>query len=117
TSELRPLHSYDFLGIQSAFTSGVQLMRNDMRRRQQGKGTKGTDYDLTLTEPGFGRDLHFRTHNIALFLENTFNLTNKLSVTPGLRAEIGESDLGGSMTYYPDEELPNTIDHKFVLGG
>jgi len=117
TSELRLLHSYDFLGTQSVFTSGVQLMRNNMHRRQQGKGTTGTDYDLTLTEPGYARDMHFKTHNIAVFLENTFNLTDKLSVTPGFRAEMGESDLGGSITYYPDEELPTTIDHKFVLGG
>lgn len=117
TSELRVLHNYKFLSNKSVFTSGVQLMRNDMHRRQLGKGTTGTDYDLTLTEPGFGRDLQFKTHNIAFFFENTFNLTNKLSVTPGLRAEIGKSDLGGSITYYPDEELPNTIEHKFVLGG
>ena len=117
TSEVRLFHEYDLLNSTSAFVAGVQMMRNDLHRRQQGKGTTGTDYDLTLTEPGFGRDLHFKTHNIAFFLENTFNLTEKISVTPGVRAEMGESDLGGSITYYPDEELPNTISHTFVLGG
>ena len=117
TSELRLFHEYDLLNSTSAFVAGVQLMRNDLHRRQQGKGTTGTDYDLTLTEPGFGRDLHFNTHNVAFFLENTFNLSEKISVTPGVRAEMGESDLAGSITYYPDEELPNTISHTFVLGG
>ena len=117
TSEVRLFHEYDLLNSTSAFVAGVQLMRNDLHRRQQGKGTTGTDFDLTLTEPGFGRDLHFKTHNIAFFLENTFNLTEKLSVTPGVRAEMGESDLAGSITYYPDEELPNAISHAFVLGG
>jgi Fe(3+) dicitrate transport protein len=34
-----------------------------------------------------------------------------------MRAEFGESDLGGSITYYPSEELPNTIEHHFVLAG
>lgn len=117
TSELRLFHEYDFLSTTSALVAGVQVMKNDMHRRQQGKGTTGTDYDVSLTEPGWGRDLHFKTNNIAFFLENSFNLTQKLSVTPGIRAEVGKSDLGGSITYYESEELPNTIEHEFVLAG
>ncbi len=117
TSEMRLFHAYQLLSMNSALVTGVQVMRNDLHRRQQGKGTTGSDYDLTLTEPGYGRDLHFKTSNIAVFIENTFNLTKQLSVTPGLRAEIGESDLGGSITNYPEDELPNTIDHHFILGG
>ncbi len=34
-----------------------------------------------------------------------------------MRAEMGESDLGGSITYYDSEALPNTIEHHFVLAG
>jgi Fe(3+) dicitrate transport protein len=117
TSEVRLFHEYHFFSSTSALVGGVQVMRNNLHRRQQGKGTTGTDYDLTLTEPGFGRDLHFKTNNIALFVENTFNLTDKIAVTPGFRAEVGESDLTGSITYYPDDELPTTIDHTFILGG
>ncbi|HTE30573.1 MAG TPA: TonB-dependent receptor [Chryseolinea sp.] len=117
TSELRVLHQYRFLNSTSTLAAGVQIMNNDMHRRQQGKGTTGSDYDLTLIHPGWGRDLHFKTSNVAFFLENSFRLTDKLSVTPGLRAEMGKSDLGGSITYYPSEELPNVIEHQFVLGG
>jgi len=117
TSELRLLHGYKFLNQNSALVAGVQLMKNNMHRRQQGKGTTGTDYDLTLTEPGWGRDIHFKTDNIAFFMENRFALTKRLSLSPGLRAEMGKSNLDGSIAYYPDEELPNKIDHQFVLGG
>jgi Fe(3+) dicitrate transport protein len=117
TTELRLKHEYNFMSNISTLLVGVQGMRNDLHRRQQGKGTTGTDYDLTLITPGWGRDLHFKTNNFAFFLENNFKVTDALSITPGLRAESGESDLGGSITYYDSEELPNTIDHQFVLAG
>jgi Fe(3+) dicitrate transport protein len=117
TSEVRLLHEYNFLNATSTLLVGIQGMKNDLRRRQQGKGTTGSDYDLSLTEAGWGRDLHFKTNNVAFFLENNFNITNRFSVTPGLRAESGASDLGGSTTYYPTDKLPTTIEHQFVLAG
>ena len=78
TSELRLLHEYDFLNNTSSLLVGAQVMNNDLHRRQQGKGTTGSDYDLTLIQPGWGRDLHFKTNNIALFLENNFRLSERL---------------------------------------
>ena len=117
TTEIRLLHEYDLFNQSSALVAGVQLMNNDLHRRQQGKGSTGSDFDLSLIEAGWGRDLHFKTNNIAVFVENNFKLTDRLSVSPGFRAEMGKSDLGGSITYYPQERLPNTIDHEFVLAG
>ena len=38
---------------------------NDMRRRQVGRGTTGSDYDLTLVSGAFARDLRYRTHAVA----------------------------------------------------
>lgn len=72
TLEVRLLHEFDFLDESSTLVVGAQLMNNDLHRRQQGKGTTGSDYDLTLITPGWGRDLHFKTHNIAFFAENNF---------------------------------------------
>jgi Fe(3+) dicitrate transport protein len=117
TTELRLVREYDFLNNGSTLLIGIQGMNNDLHRRQQGKGTTGTDYDLTLIEPGWGRDLHFKTNNIAFFFENNFRLSDRLSITPGMRAELGESDFAGSISYYDSEELPNTIEHQFVLAG
>jgi Fe(3+) dicitrate transport protein len=117
TSEMRLMHDYEFLSATSSLLVGAQVMNNDLHRRQQGKGTTGSDYDLTLIQPGWGRDLHFKTNNVALFLENNFRLSERLSLTPGMRAEFGESDLGGSITYYDSDALPNTIEHHFVLAG
>lgn len=117
TSELRVLHRYNFLNQFSVLAAGVQFMDNNMHRRQQGAGTAGSDFDLTLSQPGWGRDLHFKTFNVAAFVENKITIADRLSVSPGIRVESGRSDLSGRIGYYPDEELPNRIVHDFALAG
>jgi Fe(3+) dicitrate transport protein len=100
----------------AALSAGVQVFKNDLHRQQLGKGTTGSDFDLSI-DGAFGRDLHFRSNNIALFAENVFWVTPLWSVTPGVRMEIGSSDMTGTISYYNEEELPTTIDHKFPLFG
>jgi Fe(3+) dicitrate transport protein len=117
TTELRMLHHYGLFNTRHSFTAGVQVFNNDLHRRQLGKGTTGTDFNLGLTEPGFARDLHFKTKNIALFIENSFNVTEKWSVNPGIRFESGRSDMSGTITYYDPGNLPNAISHSFPLLG
>ncbi len=117
TSEFRLLHNYYLFNLESSLAAGVQYFNNDLHRTQQGKGTTGTDFDLTLTDPVWGRDLHFKTKNIAFFLENKFQLLPELSVTPGIRVESGESVMSGTISYYDPEDLPNTIKHQFPLFG
>lgn len=117
TTEIRVAHKYSLFNATSTLAGGVQLLNNHLNRQQMGKGTTGTDFDLSLTEPEFGRDLHFKTKNIAFFVENNFRFTEKLSVNPGFRIEMGESDMHGTTTYYNEQDLPNTIKHKFPLFG
>lgn len=117
TSELRLLHSYRLLSQISTFTIGGQYMNNDLHRQQLGKGTTGTDFDLSLVTPGWGRDLHYKTNNIALFVENRWMFTKRFSVNTGVRMETGETNMTGVITYYPDSTLPNTIKHNFPLFG
>ncbi len=73
-------------------------MNNNMHRTQIGIGTTGTDYDLTLVMPGWGRDVHLKTNNMALFAENNFQLTPNFSVIGGARIEMGETRLNGIIT-------------------
>lgn len=117
TAELRFLHDYQFLNTSHSFTAGAQVFDNDLHRRQLGVGTTGSDFDLTVSDAGFGRDLHFKTKNIAFFLENKFNVTSRLSVSPGIRFESGKSDMSGTIVYYDPGNLPNTIEHRFPLLG
>jgi Fe(3+) dicitrate transport protein len=117
TAELRIVNSYRILRQRSTFTAGMQYMNNDLHRQQLGKGTTGSDFDLTLVTPGWGRDLHYKTNNIALFVENRWMFTKRFSVNTGVRMEMGETNMTGVITYYPDNLLPNTITHNFPLLG
>ena len=117
TAELRLVHQYDFLGFRNVVSGGVQYMHNKLRRRQLGKGTTGSDFDLTVTDPQFGRDMYLTTDNIAMFVENLIFITPRLSLSPGVRVEKGGTDMTGKITYYNPQNLPNTIKHRFPLFG
>ncbi|MBD2751408.1 TonB-dependent receptor family protein [Spirosoma validum] len=116
TSELRLLHRYKLAGIAATAAGGVQLISTDLHRRQLGGGTTGTDFDLSLISP-FRRDMHFRSKNIAVFLENQFLLMNRLTVSPGIRIENGKTEFRGTIDYYDPVNLPTDINHKFALLG
>ena len=73
TTEFRLLQQYRLGKQTSTLAAGVQYMNNDLHRTQLGKGTTGSDYDLTLVTPGWGRDVHLKTKNIALFAEKYFS--------------------------------------------
>lgn len=117
TSELRMLHSYPLFGMSNTLTGGLQYMNNDLHRQQQGKGTTGSDYDLSLVTPGFGRDMHLKSNNIALFAENKWGISSRWSINTGFRIERGTSDLTGNISYYNPADVPNTIKHCFPLFG
>lgn len=116
TSETRLLHRYKLGGVGATLATGIQLISTDLHRRQLGVGTTASDFDLTLTDP-FKRDLHFRTKNLAVFAENQFQLTDRLTVSPGVRVEQGKTEMRGSITYYAPENLPTDISHHFALLG
>ena len=117
TNELRMLHGYTIAAYQGTITAGVQMMNNDLHRTQLGKGTTGSDYNLTLVEPGWGRDLHFKTNNIAAYAENSLQVSKTFTINAGFRVESGKTDLSGNIVYYPENEIPVTIEHRFPLFG
>ncbi|MEP7323194.1 MAG: TonB-dependent receptor [Saprospiraceae bacterium] len=117
TSELRMVHSYKFLKFRNTITGGIQYMNNDLHRQQLGKGNTASDFDLTLVTPGWGRDLNYKTGNIAFFAENRWMITKKFSINTGFRTEVGQTDMTGTITYYSENEIPNQISHKFPLFG
>lgn len=117
TTELRLLQEYKTGTRSHTLAAGLQYMNNDLHRTQLGKGTIGTEYDLTLVDPAWGRDVHLRTNNIAFFAENKFEITSRLIINAGARIESGKTDMSGTIIYYPANELPVSIRHRFPLLG
>ncbi len=117
TSELRMLTEYNIFGKAACLVAGIQLMRNDLHRQQLGLGSVGTDFDLSISAAGWARDLHFKTSNLAVFAENKFQITPKLSLSPGIRLETGQSRMSGTITYFDPSDVPRVIRHQFPLFG
>jgi Fe(3+) dicitrate transport protein len=95
----------------------VQVLHNRLHRQQLGKGTAGSDFDLSLTDDAWGRDLWFNTRNLALFVENAIHLTPALSLVPGLRYEYGQTNMTGVIRAYEAADVPRRIRHRFPLLG
>jgi len=101
--------------------------------QRQGSGTTGEDADFSFADdqfPNFERQAQFNlpNRNLAVFGENIFNLTDKLSITPGFRFEYIKTasegsfknivlDLAGNPLL--NEEVPDnrTFERDFVLFG
>ncbi len=117
TAELRLMQQYKLGNQISSLVAGVQYMNNDLHRTQLGKGTTGSDYDLSLVEPAWGRDVHLKTGNIAFFIENKLQVLRNLAINFGARTEFGQTDMSGTIAYYPENEIPVTMKHNFPLFG
>jgi Fe(3+) dicitrate transport protein len=101
--ELRFLKSYQMLGNKSALSAGIRLYSGSTIRKQGGVGSVHSDFDLSIVSQqssvlgsfDYRRNLSFETYNGATFIENLFQLTKRLSITPGIRFEYINSSASG----------------------
>ena len=100
----------------------------------QGFGPAGRGADFRFVEPDKfsstknSSDYRFPNHNVAFFAENIFYLSDKLSVTPGVRYEyirtradgvlnVIDRDLAGNITQIRSQGEQRLSRRGFVLGG
>ena len=117
--ENRNLYQYKIGQIQNNLAFGVRLYKANTQRQQDGRGTTGSDFNLNI-EDRYVRDLNFFTENIAFFAENQFKITEKLSVTPGIRYEYISSTGEGRFGINAGNDIPfqnNTITRNQPLFG
>ena len=77
---------YPFAGYTQALLTGVRIFSGQTLRLGNGKGTVGSDYQLSVSGD-FPQNLLFNSLNAAAFIENVFQLNSKLKIIPGIRAE------------------------------
>lgn len=116
TFDLRLTREYNIMKLKNVLATGLRYVNNDLHRRQLGKGTTGSDFDLSITGD-FGRDLHSKTQNLSFFLENMIEFTPQFSVSSGFRVEKGTTDMSGTISYLSSEKVPGQIIHSFPLFG
>jgi Fe(3+) dicitrate transport protein len=125
--EARFLTEYKFLDLNSAFSAGIRAYKGHTIRKLVGVGSGNDDFDLTIVSQytnsngsfDYKKDLNLNTLNGAVFIENMFQVTNNLSITPGIRLEYINTSMKGHIdkpTIGDSINLPNKI-RQIVLGG
>jgi Fe(3+) dicitrate transport protein len=127
------LDQYRNYGIESRFITayqlgkqahnisfGVRAYTGNTHRDAEGKGTKGSDYDVTV-EAAFPNSILFTSKNVAAFAENIFRLNNKFILIPGIRMEYLEGAAAGRIGFDTNGspiELQNIKrSRRFVMAG
>jgi len=88
-----------FLGrTNNTFSGGIRFYTGTTHRLADGKGSTGTEYDITVTG-NYPRDIEFKSNNAAVFVENIFRITDKLLIVPGIRYEWLEGSASGRNGY------------------
>lgn len=96
--ESRFITDYALGKLQNTFSGGIRLYTGTTYRRADGKGTTGTDYDVTVIG-NYPRDIEFDSKNAAAFVENIFRINDKFLIIPGMRYEWLEGEASGRNGY------------------
>jgi len=99
-AEARLLTRYNFFGKENTVLFGGKYYQSNNNERQ-GPGTNGTDADFDFADeeyPDFKRQSNFEFPNLNLsaFAENIFQVSDKFSVTPGIRFEYIKTESRGT---------------------
>lgn len=94
--EARFITDYKLFNAKQTFSAGVRFYKGTTYRyAADGKGTTGTDYDMTVSGGIWSRDIDFKTTNVAAFAENIFRVTKNFLVIPGIRYEYITGNASG----------------------
>ncbi len=100
--EIRHLMKYSAFKQSHAISLGIKYFYGNTTRKGSGKGDKETGFNLNLQDSTYPRQLHYVTHNAALFAENMFQVTPSLRITQGIRLEVLNSAGRGRLSYKSD---------------
>ena len=118
--ESRIITDFKLGKISNTVSGGIRLYTGTTHRRADGKGTTGTDYDMTVIG-NYPRDIEFVSNNASVFVENIFRLSEKFIIIPGVRYEWLEGSASGRNGYTPggSEIILQNIKRSrgFLLGG
>ncbi len=96
--ESRFITDYHLGKMKHTISAGIRLYTGTTNRQADGKGTTGSDYDVTV-DGNYPRNISFHSKNGAAFFENIFRIKDKLLIIPGLRYEWIEGSASGRNGY------------------
>lgn len=128
-SELRLLHQYRLAKNTSTFLVGARYYQgNTFRRQGLADSTSKANFYYLHPDNLEHSSYDFPSRNTAVFTENIFQLSDKFSITPGLRFEYistssagyyreQNKDLAGNIIYEQTYNDARRSDRSFLLGG
>ena len=118
--ESRLITNYLIGKMKNTVSGGIRLYTGTTDRLADGKGTTGSNYDVSVTGL-YPRDVRFESNNAAAFIENIFRLSDQLYIIPGIRYEWLEGAASGrnglSSTGMAINLQDITRSRSFLLGG
>lgn len=118
--ESRMITDYKLGRMSNTISSGIRMYTGTTHRKADGKGTTGTDYDMTVIG-NYPKDFEFESKNASAFVENIFRITKKMIIIPGIRVEWLQGTAAGRNGYTSSgaEILLQQItrSRSFVLAG
>jgi len=107
-NEFRAIYHYTLLGQKSVLLVGNRLYFGKTDRKQgEADSTAVASFDFVNNEGNFSSYL-FPSNNVSVFAENIFNITPKLSITPGIRFEYINTISNGYF-YYPITDYAGNV--------
>jgi Fe(3+) dicitrate transport protein len=97
-AELRYVNEFKIGSVKNTLATGVRYFYGYTNRLQNGKGTTGSDLNLSIDGP-FVTDLDFLTVNTSLFAENIIHIGQKLILIPGVRYEQIRNRADGRLSF------------------
>ncbi len=112
-NETRLLYYYQINGLPNVLLAGGRIYRG-LTLRQQGLGPDGSEADFTFLNPDRleGSDYEFPGVNYSLFAENLFTLSERMTITPGVRFEYLDTRANG---YYLESTLVRDPDSGLAV--
>jgi len=97
--ESRIITDYSLGTLKNTISGGIRLYTGTTHRRADGKGTTGTEYDVSVIG-NYPRDIEFKSNNAAIFIENIFRIAKeKILIIPGIRYEWLKGNASGRNGY------------------
>lgn len=108
-NETRIMHHYALKGEPAVLLAGVRYYQGQTHK-MQGSADSGKDPNFRFLNPdSLFSDHLFPNRNVALFVENIFPVTDKLSITPGLRYEWIDTRSDGYYQKLQYKQDPNGL--------
>jgi Fe(3+) dicitrate transport protein len=117
--ESRILHNYNFLNKKSIFLFGIKYYKSN-NTSIQGPGTDGygPNFDFQYQDyPYYNNQSNYKypNQNVSLFTENIFYISDKISLTPGIRYENIRTESDGYYSQINFDNAGNVIFENTVF--